>query len=435
MSNENGNARGIAQTLGLASAPVALAGLLLLFMTATSLADEAMIDNGKLVILPVAAAAAAVLGRIWIFALPDDSIAQRAPVVALLFAVMPIAAESFGLIDAVMATTFAFVAVSTFILVKMNRNEEATILFTMVAAFHIAVSYAASMPELTGDVQVQLIDVQRAGMAANFFAFWVASMMLGTILAIAFRGVLYDAGNGPIFSRLPAKIDLNEHRDILITGAVLLLVNLIPLLWLASISDAAIFEEHLYLGSVWALATSIIVMFVAFCRAERWHVLGALVSANWIVYSAAHLVEIGNELPEAISFLSGNDFLGAVSWLIIAFWFNALGMIFAARGYFGDIAPRREPSEFRQWWQQNSYAILVGSAVVIGFLIRTGWNVLPSMNANITGLWDMTGGSDPWYMKRVVDYIVAERAHFIFDADRAYPSGGAWPSVVLRWSG
>ena len=242
MSNENGNARGIAQTLGLASAPVALAGLLLLFMTATSLADEAMIDNGKLVILPVAAAAAAVLGRIWIFALPDDSIAQRAPVVALLFAVMPIAAESFGLIDAVMATTFAFVAVSTFILVKMNRNEEATILFTMVAAFHIAVSYAASMPELTGDVQVQLIDVQRAGMAANFFAFWVASMMLGTILAIAFRGVLYDAGNGPIFSRLPAKIDLNEHRDILITGAVLLLVNLIPLLWLASISDAAIFE-------------------------------------------------------------------------------------------------------------------------------------------------------------------------------------------------
>jgi len=431
MSNENGNARGIAQTLGLASAPVALAGLLLLFMTATSLADEAMIDNGKLVILPVAAAAAAVLGRIWIFALPDDSIAQRAPVVALLFAVMPIAAESFGLIDAVMATTFAFVAVSTFILVKMNRNEEATILFTMVAAFHIAVSYAASMPELTGDVQVQLIDVQRAGMAANFFAFWVASMMLGTILAIAFRGVLYDAGNGPIFSRLPAKIDLNEHRDILITGAVLLLVNLIPLLWLASISDAAIFEEHLYLGSVWALATSIIVMFVAFCRAERWHVLGALVSANWIVYSAAHLVEIGNELPEAISFLSGNDFLGAVSWLIIAFWFNALGMIFAARGYFGDIAPRREPSEFRQWWQQNSYAILVGSAVVIGFLIRTGWNVLPSMNANITGLWDMTGGSDPWYMKRVVDYIVAERAHFIFDADRAYPSGGINPRPPL----
>ena len=27
-----------------------------------------------------------------------------------------------------------------------------------------------------------------------------------------------------------------------------------------------------------------------------------------------------------------------------------------------------------------------------------------------TGLWDMSGGSDPWYMKRVVDYVIAERA-------------------------
>ncbi len=431
MSNENGNARGVAQTLGLASAPVALAGLLLLFMTATSLADDAMIDTGKLVILPVAAAAAAVLGRIWVFALPDDSVAQRAPVVALVFAVIPLAAESFGLIDAVMATTFAFVALSTLILVKLNRNEEATILFTMVAAFHIGVSYAASMPELTGDIQAQLIDVQRAGMAANFFAFWAASMMLGTILAIAFRGVLYDAGEGSLFSHLPSKIDLAEHRDILITGAILLVVNLIPLLWLATISDAAVFEEHHYLGSVYAFVASVVVLFVAFCRAERWHVLGALVAANWIVYTFAHLVEIGNDLPEGLSFLSGSDFLGAMSWVIIAFWLNAIGIVFAARGYFGDIAPRREPSEFRKWWQQNSYMILVGSAVIIGFLIRTGWNVLPAMNANITGLWDMTGGSDPWYMKRVVDYIVAERAHFIFDADRAYPTGGINPRPPL----
>ena len=83
------------------------------------------------------------------------------------------------------------------------------------------------------------------------------------------------------------------------------------------------------------------------------------------------------------------------------------------------------------WWSDNSYSILVGSAVIVGLLIGTGWNVLPAMNANITGLWDMTGGSDPWYMKRVVDYIVAEHAHFIFDADRAYPSGGINPRPPL----
>lgn len=431
MSNENGNARGVAQTLGLASAPVALAGLLLLFMTATSLADDVMIDTGKLVILPVAAAAAAVLGRIWVVALPQDSPLARTSVAALAFAAIPIALETVGVIDAVMATTIAFVAISTLVLVKMNRNEEATILFTLVAAFHVAVTYAASMPELTGDVQVQLIDVQRAGMAANFFAFWAASLMLGAILAIAFRGILYDAGEGKLFSSLPSKLDLKQHRDVLIAGVILLLINLTPLFWLACISDAVIFEEHHYLGSVWAFAASVVVMFVAFCRAERWHVLGTLVGVNWVIYTLAHLVEIGNELPESINFLAGNDFIGAVSWLIIAFWLNAFGLVFASRGYFGDIAPRREPSAYRLWWQQNSYAILVGSAVVIGFLLRTGWNVLPAMNANITGLWDMTGGSDPWYMKRVVDYIVAERAHFIFDADRAYPTGGINPRPPL----
>ena len=36
------------------------------------------------------------------------------------------------------------------------------------------------------------------------------------------------------------------------------------------------------------------------------------------------------------------------------------------------------------------------------------------MNALGTGGWDLTGGSDPWYMKRAIDYVIAEQAHFIF---------------------
>ena len=435
MSYENGNTRGVGQYNGLVSAPAVLAGLILLLFAATSLADDAMIDTGKLVILPVAAALAAVLGRIWVSALPDDSPVKRTPVFALLFAVVPIALEFLGFIDAILATTFAFMAISTLILVKSNRNEEATILFTMVAGFHVSVAYAASMPELTlseGDsLQNLLIDVQRAGIAANFFSFYTASMMLGTLLAIAFRGILYDGGNGPLFERLPTKIDFSQHRDLLITGSFLLIVNLIPLYSLASISDAATFEEHHYLGGVWALVTSMVVMFVAFCRAERWHVLGSVVAVNWLIYTLSHLVEIGVNLPEQLEFLAGNDFGGAFSWFFITFWLNVLAIMFASSGRFGDIAPRREPSEFRLWWRDNSYSILVGSAVIVGLLIRTGWNVLPAMNANITGLWDMTGGSDPWYMKRVVDYIVAEHAHFIFDADRSYPSGGINPRPPL----
>ena len=46
----------------------------------------------------------------------------------------------------------------------------------------------------------------------------------------------------------------------------------------------------------------------------------------------------------------------------------------------------------------------------------------------------MTGGSDPWYMKRV-DYIMANNAHLIYDADRFYPHGGINPRPPLfSWS-
>ena len=49
--------------------------------------------------------------------------------------------------------------------------------------------------------------------------------------------------------------------------------------------------------------------------------------------------------------------------------------------------------------------------------------VCRSLNERLgTGNWDMTGGSDPWYMKRVVDYIIANNAHLVVDADRFYPS-------------
>ncbi|GIS43273.1 MAG: hypothetical protein Ct9H90mP16_03430 [Candidatus Poseidoniales archaeon] len=33
----------------------------------------------------------------------------------------------------------------------------------------------------------------------------------------------------------------------------------------------------------------------------------------------------------------------------------------------------------------------------------------------------MTGGSDPWYMKRAIDYILAQNSHFVIDMDPAYP--------------
>ena len=64
---------------------------------------------------------------------------------------------------------------------------------------------------------------------------------------------------------------------------------------------------------------------------------------------------------------------------------------------------------------------MIGLAFIFALVIRIQWYIVPSMNAFGTGNWDMTGGSDPWYMKRVVDYILANNAHLVFDADRAYP--------------
>ena len=118
MSYENGKTGDVGQYNELVSAPAVLAGLLILFFAATSLADDVMIDTGKLVILPVAAALAAVMGRFWVSALPEDSPINRNSVFVMLFAIVPIALELLGFIDAILATTFAFMVLSTLTMAK-----------------------------------------------------------------------------------------------------------------------------------------------------------------------------------------------------------------------------------------------------------------------------------------------------------------------------
>ena len=160
--------------------------------------------------------------------------------------------------------------------------------------------------------------------------------------------------------------------------------------------------------------------------------MGALLAVNWIIYTIGHIHEIGNELP---SLFAEDGFIGSFTWFFLWFWMNFSALFFASRGVFGDIAPRRERGGFRVWWEDNSYAMMISLAFLIALVVRTAWNVIPAMNANGTGLWDMTGGSDPWYMKRVVDYVIAERSHLIFDHDRAYPTGGINPRPPLfSWS-
>ena len=299
-----------------------------------------------------------------------------------------------------------------------------------MVGFHLAVSHAANSVLDSSDwagSAPDLIDTHRAVIASVFFAFWAASIVAGVITTALLRGKIESAGSGALGAPLSS-----SNKVLMYALLTILVIQTIPLVWLGQLTGVQEFADHMYLGSVWALFTTAIVLFVAFCHCERWNVIGALVAVNWLLYTLGHLQEIGNEFP---SFLTGDDAMSTFSWFFLGFWLNVAAIMIASRGYFGDISPRHEPSKARVWWQRNSYSIIVALAIFVAFAVRTGWNVLPAMNASATGLWDMTGGSDPWYMKRVVDYIVAERSHYIFDHDRAYPMGAINPRPPLfSWS-
>ena len=425
MMNENNTATEstLSQT-GVASVPAVLAALLALFLGADYVANGVMENDGytQVLILPVVASLAAALGRIGVFASFGQLSQFRSAIVIFGFlsaaAIISLAYNLFESVGRIGALTFALVGISTYVQIRSGRREEASILLSVVVGFHLAVSHAANSVLDSSDwagSAPDLIDTHRAVIASVFFAFWAASIVAGVITTALLRGKIESAGSGALGAPLSS-----SNKVLMYALLTILVIQTIPLVWLGQLTGVQEFADHMYLGSVWALFTTAIVLFVAFCHCERWNVIGALVAVNWLLYTLGHLQEIGNEFP---SFLTGDDAMSTFSWFFLGFWLNVAAIMIASRGYFGDISPRHEPSKARVWWQRNSYSIIVALAIFVAFAVRTGWNVLPAMNASATGLWDMTGGSDPWYMKRVVDYIVAERSHYIFDHDRAYPMG------------
>ena len=421
---------------GVASVPTVLVALLALFIGVDYVANGAMENDGytQVLILPVVASLAAALGRFGAFASFGNLSHFRSAIVIFGFvavaAIISIAYNLFESVGRIGALTFALVGISTFVQIRSGRKEEANILLSVVVGFHLAVSHAANSVLDSADwagSAPDLIDTHRAAIASVFFAFWAVSIVVGMITTALVKGKLDSAGSGAFGASLSS-----SNKVLMYALLTILVIQAIPLVWLGQLTGIQDFANHMYLGSVWALFTTAVVLFVAFCHSERWNVIGALVAVNWLLYTLGHLQEMGNEFP---SFLTGDDAMSTFSWFFLGFWLNVAAIMIASRGYFGDISPRHEPSQARVWWQSNSYSIMVVLAIFVAFAIRTGWNVLPAMNASATGLWDMTGGSDPWYMKRVVDYIVAERSHYIFDHDRAYPMGAINPRPPLfSWS-
>ncbi|MGB1985946.1 MAG: STT3 domain-containing protein [Candidatus Poseidoniaceae archaeon] len=124
-------------------------------------------------------------------------------------------------------------------------------------------------------------------------------------------------------------------------------------------------------------------------------------------------------------------------WLAITFFVGVAISMIGNHEKYGGWSNREEhrPSGARQFWNAHWASLLTMVAFLVGFVIRIQWYAVPSMHALGTDGFDMTGGSDPWYMKRVVDYILAQNAHLVMDADRFYPIGGANPRPPLfSWS-
>ena len=325
-------------------------------------------------------------------------------------------------------STFVFVAFASAALNESERFEESASLLSIVLGMRLAAFYAGGLLIAQSD-SLSVIDTVRDSIGSAFFSFWLSSISLGFLVMVCLRGSIENRGKGRLMANLP---NIRDKPEVGIYSSLVFASFLVPLLWICQIDSIQEYSQQSHLGVAWACFTALVIFIHAFFRAEGWHVLGAILAVNWTLYTIGHIHEIGNELP---SLFAEDGFIGSFTWFFLWFWMNFFAIFFASRGVFGDIAPKRERSGFRVWWDVNSYSVMVALALLVALIVRTAWNVIPAMNANGTGLWDMTGGSDPWYMKRVVDYVIAERSHLIFDHDRAYPTGGINPRPPLfSWS-
>ena len=286
-----------------------LAVLVALFLGAEALANGNMENDGylRILTLPLTAAFAACVGRV--VAVSDLGMPARfkISVSSLLIAFVSAIPELFpGIIEieTLVPFTFATVGIATMILVNSNRREESNLLLTAVIGFYLAVSLVC-IYGLRGRLMVWIRGrtdrcIEICSLTSVLFAFWASSISMGLILAISMRGSLDKPGEGKLFSSLPS-FDFSKEASRLIVAilGVIFLVQMLPLIWLLSISGDTIivdgqvvsnaltkYSEHEYLGSIWAMATTVVIFMWAFFRSEKWQVLAALTAVNWILYSA-----------------------------------------------------------------------------------------------------------------------------------------------------
>ena len=187
-----------------------------------------------------------------------------------------------------------------------------------------------------------------------------------------------------------------------------------------------------YMGhfSVWAaVLTGFVALAVASMVAERWYTRAMALGSMWVYYLVAAAYEMG-----MWGDVENESSMAPVVWFGVTFFIGLAIYSISTNKSWGGWSNRSEdaPSGARTFWSAHWSQVMIASAFIMAFAVRTQWYVIPAMNGYGTGDWDLTGGSDPWYMKRVVDYIMMQNAHLVFDADASIRWAASTPSALVR---
>ncbi len=287
---------------------------------------------------------------------------------------------------------------------------------------------------------ISTLNLQRQALGYIFFSYLMIFTLLGLLVAVLTRGVLNAESDEGWFGNISSSQGLwNKSTLPLQIGILVWILAHVASLWhfeSVSMSDklgiTSVEGYHGHFGFWAAFFTGLVAVLVAGMFSERWHTRAMLTGSMWTLYQISSWYEKG--MWEAKQ-LDGT--WGALIWLGITFFICVGIYMISTHEKWGGWSNKEdhEISGARKFWNAHWSGIMIGMAFFFGLVIRIQWYAVPSMNAYGTGNWDMTGGSDPWYMKRVVDYIIANDAHLIMDADRAYPLGGINPRPPLfTWS-
>ena len=354
-------------------------------------------------------------------------------------------------VDAFTGFTFFVVTFVGYLLDTRGRHEWMTMLVFAGVGVHSAMDItaaAAASDYLPGeylfpDGRTYPVDsFQKTALGFVFFTWLTIFPIVGLAIGVAGRGLLSPAGDKGWFAYGTAK-EGAWNRNALPLQIALVIWAAAHLLTIwhfdqnqiadrLKLGGLAGVEANGYVGYWSALLTGIVAIIVSGMVSERWLTRAMTLSSLWMLYLVGSWYESGFWTNESF-----DDSWSPLIWLAITFFLGVAISLIGNHDKYGGWSNREEhrPSGAREFWNAHWASLLTAVAFIVGLVIRIQWYAVPSMYAAGTEGFDMTGGSDPWYMKRVVDYILAQNAHLVYDADRFYPIGGINPRPPLfSWS-